>query len=99
MTPAWMDVGAFGVGHVARWNGREGDIEWFVDREPSLHTRPDVPCVVMSGGGEATCKRTGGRNLRTEVRRDSESLVPFQSCSPDASGCKQIDLFTKPPGL
>ena len=38
MTPAWMDVGAFGVGHVARWNGREGDIEWFVDREPSLHT-------------------------------------------------------------
>ena len=53
VTPAWMDVGAFGVGHVARWNGTEGDIEWFVDREPSLHTtRPDVPCVVMSGGGD-----------------------------------------------
>ena len=98
MTPAWMDVGAFGVGHVARWNGREGDIEWFVDREPSLHT--STRCALCGNErGRRLLRRQRGRNLRTEVRRDSESLVPFQSCSPDASGCKQIDLFTKPPGL
>ena len=55
VTPAWMDVGAFGVGHVARWNGMEGDIEWFVGGRivsQAFTPPPDVPCVVMSGGGD-----------------------------------------------